>query len=105
MTIDAIKNYFPPISDIKIPTETPRPKADGAPSVNFGEMLTNSIKEVSSLQGQADQKIQDLVLHRGDTTTHDAMIALEKADVAFQLMSTIRSKIIQAYQEVMRTQV
>jgi flagellar hook-basal body complex protein FliE len=33
------------------------------------------------------------------------MVALEKADVAFQLMSAIRGKIVRAYEEVMRTQV
>ena len=39
------------------------------------------------------------------TGAHEAMIALEKADIAFQLMNTIRGKIVRAYEEVMRMQV
>jgi flagellar hook-basal body complex protein FliE len=33
------------------------------------------------------------------------MIALEKADIAFQLLMQVRNKIISAYETVMRTQV
>jgi flagellar hook-basal body complex protein FliE len=33
------------------------------------------------------------------------MIALEKADLSFQLMMQVRNKIVQAYQEVMKAQV
>ena len=57
------------------------------------------------MQNEADKKIQGLVTGDSRVTPHDAMIALQKADVAFQLMSSIRTKIIQAYQEVVRTQV
>lgn len=71
----------------------------------FGEMLTNAISEVDNLQKSADKQVENLVLGTGNTTPHEAMIALEKADVAFQLMNTVRSKIIRAYEEVMRAQV
>ena len=33
---------------------------------------------------------------------HSAMIAIEKADLAFQLMVQVRNKIVQAYQEISR---
>jgi flagellar hook-basal body complex protein FliE len=33
------------------------------------------------------------------------MIAMEKADVAFKLIMQIRSKVISAYETIMRTQV
>ena len=35
---------------------------------------------------------------------HATMIALEKADVAFQLLMQVRNKIISAYETVMRMQ-
>jgi flagellar hook-basal body complex protein FliE len=72
---------------------------------SFGEMLQNSLKEVDSLQKQADHQVEGLMLSKDGFTPHSAMIALEKADVAFQLMSSIRAKIVRAYEEVMRTQV
>ncbi|MGO9212512.1 MAG: flagellar hook-basal body complex protein FliE [Syntrophales bacterium] len=36
---------------------------------------------------------------------HDAVIALEKADLSFRKMIQVRNKILEAYQEVMRMQV
>jgi flagellar hook-basal body complex protein FliE len=71
----------------------------------FGQMFNDAIKEVDRLQAEANNQIEGLTLNKSGVTPHSAMIALEKADVAFQLMSQVKSKIIQAYQEVMRTQV
>jgi flagellar hook-basal body complex protein FliE len=35
---------------------------------------------------------------------HDAMIAVQKADLSFQLMMQVRNKVVAAYQEVERMQ-
>ena len=53
------------------------------------------------IMGEAVQKLmtgesQDL---------HATLIAVQKADLSFQMMMQVRNKIIQAYQEIMRTQV
>lgn len=102
------------ISGIKtqafLPIQPALPKAQGVPGAgtqggSFGEALNDAIKEVDSLQKDADKQIEGLVLKADGATPHEAMVALEKADVAFQMMNQIRSKIIRAYEEVMRTQV
>jgi flagellar hook-basal body complex protein FliE len=36
---------------------------------------------------------------------HTTVIAMQKADLSFQMMMQVRNKIVQAYQEIMRTQV
>lgn len=72
---------------------------------SFGEMFANAIKEVDSMQKQADDQVSGLTLRKDGYTTHGAMLALEKADSAFQLMNNIRAKIIRAYEDVLRTQV
>ena len=72
---------------------------------SFAEMFESAMKEVNELQTQADQQIEGITLKKDGVTPHTAMVALEKADVAFQLMSAIRGKIIRAYEEVIRTQV
>lgn len=77
---------------------------NGAKS-DFSDMFNQALKEVDQLQLAADDQIEGLTLQRPDVTTHSAMLALEKADVAFQLMNQIRTKIIRAYEEVLRTQV
>ena len=38
----------------------------------------------------------------GKADVHDAMIALQRADLTFQLSMQVRNKLVQAYQEIMR---
>jgi flagellar hook-basal body complex protein FliE len=36
---------------------------------------------------------------------HETLLTVEKADIAFRTMNQIRSKVIEAYKEVMRMQI
>ncbi|NLF24921.1 MAG: flagellar hook-basal body complex protein FliE [Deltaproteobacteria bacterium] len=72
---------------------------------SFVEMFKQAIKDVNDLQIGADKKIEGLMLEKPGISAHDAMIALEKASIAFQMMTQIRRQITRAYEEVMRTQV
>ncbi|HOG16738.1 MAG: Flagellar hook-basal body complex protein FliE [Syntrophaceae bacterium PtaU1.Bin231] len=73
-------------------------------STPFGTVLKGMIGEINSLQHQADQAIAKVQL--GNTgSIHEAMIALEKADISFRTMMQVRNKILEAYQEIMRMQV
>lgn len=76
----------------------PVPPAQGR---SFGELLTDAIGEVQRLQSEADTTIKKLVAGEIKDVT-DAMVAVERADVAFQTMMVVRNKIVQAYEEVMR---
>jgi flagellar hook-basal body complex protein FliE len=101
--IDAKMPQIPSIQGIqKNPTgEVQRTGTQGG----FGDVLADALKEVNNLQNEADSQIEGLTLKKEGVTPHTAMIALEKADIAFQLMSAIRGKIVRAYEEVIRTQV
>src|SRR3989338_7034206 len=70
----------------------------------FGDILKESIGDVSRLQNEAEKAAKDLALGRAENI-HDVMIAMEKASVSFRLMMQVRNKVIEAYQEVMRMQV
>jgi flagellar hook-basal body complex protein FliE len=108
MSIDAIKSPFGSIGTIKPPAPLSQPqgtdKASGS-GESFKDMFTKAIKEVDGLQKEADGKIEGVLLGKPGATPHDAMIALEKADTAFQLMNTLRNRIIRAYEEIMRVQI
>jgi flagellar hook-basal body complex protein FliE len=107
MSINAINpNMLQGFEAIKPVAAGPAEKGVGqANGESFGEMLNGAVKELDSMHKDADKQIEGLVLGKEGVTPHGAMIALEKADMAFQLMNNIRSKIIRAYEEVMRTQV
>jgi flagellar hook-basal body complex protein FliE len=102
--IDGIKGTLAGIPSIRTLDQVQQAKEKPS-SGGFSQALNDAMHEVSDLQTEADQKIEGLAKKQPGVTPHDAMIALEKADVAFQLMTTIKAKIIRAYEEVLRTQV
>ena len=71
---------------------------------SFGEILKSHLAEVNHLQTSADASAQNLASGQ-DKDIHNTMIAMEKADVAFQLTMQVRNKVLEAYQEIMRMQV
>ena len=80
------------------------PQADAslrkpAPGTGFGETLREAVSEVDNLNLDAGYKVSSLVEGNG-TDVHDAMIAVEKADLSFQLMLQMRNKVVQAYQQI-----
>ena len=79
-------------------------RAVSEPSGNQGEFpktLNGVMGEVEQLQTDAEKQVASLVGGTGEDV-HSAMIAIEKADLAFQLMVQVRNKIVQAYQEISR---
>lgn len=67
----------------------------------FLNTLRTAINQVSQLQSQADTQVAGMLNGDGQDV-HSAMIAVEKADLAFELMVQVRNKIVSAYQEVSR---
>jgi len=73
-------------------------------NTSFSEVLKDSISKVSELEKEANQQTEQLVKMESQDI-HNTLIAVEKADLSFQLMMQIRNKIINAYEEIMRMQV
>jgi flagellar hook-basal body complex protein FliE len=69
----------------------------------FMETLQGAMDQSKQLQGAADAKVAGLLDGSG-MDVHTAMIAVEQADLSFQLMMQVRNKIVAAYQEISRMQ-
>ena len=92
------------ISPVRIlPAELSTPRAAPAEGGKFMETLQQTMDQVQDVQGDAQTKVAELLNGNG-TDLHRAMIAVEKADLSFQLMMQVRNKIVAAYQEVSRLQ-
>ena len=65
----------------------------------FMNTLRTAMDQVGQLQSEADGKVAQLLTGNGQDV-HSAMIAVEKAGLAFQMMVQVRNKIVQAYQQV-----
>ncbi|BBB93190.1 MAG TPA: flagellar hook-basal body complex protein FliE [Methylomusa anaerophila] len=74
------------------------------PEKPFTQFLSEALSEVNNLQQQSRQASLNLALGKIQDIS-EVTIAAEKASVALQLTMQVRSKIIDAYQEVMRMQV
>jgi len=95
MAIDGISPGLSSVAGVAAPGA-----AAGADGAGFGDTLRQLIGEVEGTAGEANNAVNRMVNGTGDV--HEAMIALQKADVMFQLTMQIRNKIVQAYQDVMR---
>ncbi len=81
--------------------------AQGAGAVQgagFGEVLNQFVGEVNQKQLDSTQAVNDLLAGK-EVPLHQAMIAMQEAGVAFQLMVEVRNKLLEGYQELMRMQI
>ena len=75
------------------------PGAPAAGGASFADALKSSIGEVSRLQQDATQAVEDLATGKTQNVT-GVMTAIEKSDLAFKTLLAIRTKLIEAYDEI-----
>jgi flagellar hook-basal body complex protein FliE len=68
---------------------------------DFGAALSKLLESVESSATDANSAVAAMADGSGDV--HTAMLALQKAEVSMQLTVQVRNKLVQAYQELMRT--
>lgn len=78
-------------------------RAAGEAAAPFSDLMTDAVDEVNHLQDQASAAVTGLMTGAG-VDVHTAMIATEKASMAFELALAVRNKAVQAYQQVMNLQ-
>jgi flagellar hook-basal body complex protein FliE len=83
------------------PSQIKAPTANGA---SFTDFLKHSFNEVNELGLDVEKKMQDAIQGKSQNP-HDVQIAIQKADVAFKLMMSVKDQLEQAYQTVMRTSI
>src|SRR5438105_13826047 len=65
----------------------------------FGDVLKGAIESVDKANSTAASQVSSL-LQGGNADINSVMIAVEKADVSFQLMMQVRNKNVNAYYEI-----
>jgi flagellar hook-basal body complex protein FliE len=81
------------------------PSGTGEPAAPapFADLLTDAVGEVSRLESQASTAVHGLMTGTG-VDVHQAMIATQKAGMAFELALAVRNKAVAAYQQVIGMQ-
>ncbi|MGD0769102.1 MAG: flagellar hook-basal body complex protein FliE [Tepidisphaeraceae bacterium] len=77
------------------PSQTTGP----TPASSFADVLKKSIDDVSKLQQDASQAVEDVATGKNQSVT-GVMEAMEKSDLAFKTLLAIRSKLMDAYEEI-----
>lgn len=92
-----------PISSPQIASPPPllNPKMGAAQTgdASFKDMLFDSIKEVNTMQLDADKAVEQMFTG-GDVNPAEVLTAVQKADLAFRLTMQMRNKLMEVYQEV-----
>ncbi len=70
----------------------------------FDNLLGNFVREVDTKQKVSNDEVNNLLTGKSDNL-HQAVIAMQEAGVAFNLMVEVRNKLVESYQEIMRMQV
>ena len=82
---------------------SPAAPASAGPS-GFGGALTDAVKALDGVQKTADVQAQALATGQA-TDVAAVVVAAERAQLSMQLASGIRNKLVESYNELMRTQI
>ena len=100
----AAAQALPALSNASAATATVATGGSGAsPTTPFSDLLTDAVGQVNQLEEQAHTAVTGLMTGSG-MDVHQAMIATEKANMAFELALAVRNKAVQAYQQVVGMQ-
>ena len=77
--------------------------AQGDAGTPFSNLFSDAVGQVNALESQARSAATGLMTGAG-VDVHQAMIATQKAQMAFELTLSVRNKAVQAYQSVMGMQ-
>jgi|Deesub1362B_J571_1020462.scaffolds.fasta_scaffold00125_57 flagellar hook-basal body complex protein FliE len=71
-------------------------------SEGFDLLLKETIGKLQEIQNDAERAVKELV-SGGDII--QAMLAMQKAELSFQLMIEVRNRLLNAYEEIQRMQI
>ncbi|MGL4739291.1 MAG: flagellar hook-basal body complex protein FliE [Sarcina sp.] len=109
MEINSINNnLFTRVSDINnnlFLKETSKNENSNEDRVlNFAKVFRKQLDEVNAKQIEADIMTQKMI-KGDDVNIHDVMISGEEANLSLQLAMQVRNKLVEAFQEINRTQI
>lgn len=81
--------------------ETKMPKMDAPRYEDFSKTVKESLTKVNDMQQNKADMVEAFAAGK-NTNVHELMISLQKAGLAMNLTSTVRNKMMTAYQEVMK---
>ncbi|OOG44443.1 flagellar hook-basal body complex protein FliE [Polaromonas sp. A23] len=71
---------------------------------DFSTWFSNEIARANQALGTADSQLKQLAA--GDPIpVHEVMLSLEEAQLTFQLVTQVRNRLLEAYQDILKMQI
>ena len=90
------------IQSLKLSSEKPESGESTQDSLGFSQLFQEAIQNVEATEAVTQEDAYNLSIGNMDDM-HTLMINAAKADVALQTMVQLRNKFLEAYSEIMRT--
>jgi flagellar hook-basal body complex protein FliE len=68
---------------------------------DFGSLLRGALDGVNRAQNEAESLAQAFETGAANVDLAQVMVSMQKANIAFQTMTQVRNKLVNAYQEIM----
>ncbi len=78
-------------------------EAGGTDAGSFADLLRDALRRVNESQVAADLAVEQVATGEADDL-HDAIIAVETADLALRLTAQVTQRAVEAYREISRMQ-
>lgn len=90
-----------PVSPAALP-EAIRP-AGASRGTGFQDIFASAVSQIEGSSHAADRTVERFLSGEGEEL-HTTALAVQRAELSFELFMQARNKVVQAYQEIMRMQ-
>lgn len=92
-----------PVRNIELTPLSSAGNPGGAKPVDFRSVLQNTIQQVEGSSANAQEMVRQFLSGEAEDL-HTVALATQRAELQFELFQQMKNKVVQAYQEIMRTQ-
>lgn len=98
-----IDQTFQPINfnEVKLGEGLQNARQSQVSGPSFSEYLNEQVSKVNDKMVTADTAVSDVVTGKSKNL-HEMMVALNQADLSLRMLTKVRNKALEAYQELMR---
>jgi flagellar hook-basal body complex protein FliE len=87
-----------------LPTTSPVAPSTASPLGGFGNLLSDGLSQVDEKVATADRLVRSFALDESSVPIHQVTIALEEARIAIEMAMQVRTRLVEAYRELMNMQ-
>jgi flagellar hook-basal body complex protein FliE len=93
------------LSDLSTATPVAGKSGNAESTGDFLKALEGALDKVNSSQNDAAELSKKFQLNQDDVSLEETMVAIQKANIAFQAAVQVRNRLVSAYHDIMSMQI